>query len=307
MAFRKILCPVDFSAGSQQALRTAVRLANADDAELILAHSWYIPPVTLGGDQVYAGDIVQLMSDDAQRGLDEAVRDARELGARRVVSKMVNGAPWREIVNLAQREPGLDLLVIGTHGRSGLSRVLMGSVTELVVRHAPCPVLTVRPANDPTPYTHVLCPVDLSRPAHDAVKLAAELVTPGARATELVKPGTAGITVLHVLELPVPHAGSLPIPDFHHALDARAAALLDRWTAELAAKVSVPVRQLTRVGHPGAEILSLLEHDHSFDLVAMGGHGYTGIERLLLGSVAEKVVRHAACPVLVAHSAKPAT
>lgn len=277
-------------------MRTAVRLASEQDGELLLVHSWSLPPTTFVGDYVFAADVVQTMTEDAQRALDDAVAEARKLGARRVTSKMLNGPPWQQIVDAAKREPGLGLIVIGTHGRTGLSRVLMGSVAELVVRHAPCPVLTIRPGNEPTPYTHVLCPVDLSKPARDAMYLTADLV----------KPGSAGITLLHVLELPVSYAGELPIPDFHRDLDARSAARMDRWTADLQAKVNVPVTQITRIGRPGAQILALLEHDRSFDLVVMGSHGHTGIERMLLGSVAEKVVRHARCPVLVAHGARPA-
>jgi nucleotide-binding universal stress UspA family protein len=296
MAFTRIMCPVDFSLGSQQAMRTAVRIANEHDAELVLVHSWYIPPVAFAGDYVYAADIVRTMSEDAQHALENALGEARKLGARRVTSKMLNGLPWQQIVEAAQREPDLGLIVIGTHGRTGLSRVVMGSVAELVVRRAPCPVLTVRPGNEPTPYTHVLCPIDLSKPARDAMKLVAELM----------KPGDVGITLLHVLELPVSYTGELPIPDFHRELDARSAALLDRWTAELKARVSVPVMQQTRVGRPGAQILAQLEQDRTLDLVVMGSHGHTGIERMLLGSVAEKVVRHARCPVLVAHASASA-
>jgi nucleotide-binding universal stress UspA family protein len=269
-------------------------MANEQDSELLLVHSWHIPATSFAGEYVYASDILQTLADDAQRALDGAVAEARKLGARRISSRMLNGLPWQKIVDVAKTEPGLGLIVIGTHGRTGLSRVLMGSVAELVVRHAPCPVLTIRPTNEPTPYTHVLCPVDLSTPAREAMNLAAEMV----------KPGSAGITLLHVLELPVSYAGELPIPEFHRDLDARSAALMDRWTADLTAKVNVPVAQMTRIGRPGAQILALLEHDRTFDLVVMGSHGHTGIERILLGSVAEKVVRHARCPVLVAHSTK---
>jgi nucleotide-binding universal stress UspA family protein len=296
MAFTKIMCPVDFSPGSQQAMRTAVRIAGEQGAELVLVHSWHIPSAGFAGDYGYAAEVVQTMVEDAQRALDGAVGEARKLGASRVTSRMLNGLPWQQIVETARREPGLGLIVIGTHGRTGISRVLMGSVAELVVRHAPCPVLTVRPGNEPAPYRHVLCPVDLSRPAREAMNVAAELVTPGG----------AGITLLHVLELPVSYTGELPAPDFHRDLDARSAALLDRWTDELKAKVSVPVAQVTRIGRPGAQILGQLEHERGFDLVVMGSHGHTGIERMLLGSVAEKIVRHARCPVLVAHSSHPA-
>jgi nucleotide-binding universal stress UspA family protein len=297
MAFTKILCPVDFSPGSQQALRTAVRIANEHDAELVLVHSWYIPPLAFAGEYAYAGNIVHTITEDARRGLDAAAAEARTLGARRVASRMLHGLPWQQIVEAAQRETGLDLIVLGTHGRTGLPRVVMGSVAELVVRHAPCPVLTVRPGNEPAPYQHVLCPVDLSKSAREAMKLAAELVTPGG----------AGITVLHVLELPVAYAGELTIPDFHRDLDARSAAVLDRWTADLKTAATVPIAQVTRVGRPGAQILAALEDDRTFDLVVMGSRGHTGVERMLLGSVAEKVVRHARCPVLVAPGTRSAS
>lgn len=290
MALTKIMCPVDFSPGSLQAMRTAVRIANEHDAELVLVHSWYFPAGGFGGDYVPAADIVQAISSDAQRGLENAVAEARKLGAHRVTSKLLNGSPWQQIVDAAQREPGLDLIVIGTHGRTGLSRVVMGSVAELVVRHAPCPVLTVHPGNEPTPYSHVLCPIDLSEPGRAAMNLAAELV----------KPGGAGITLLHVLELPVAYRAELPIFELHRQLDAASAALLGRWTAELKAKVSVPVTRWTRPGRAGAQILTVLDDDRTFDLVVMGSHGHTGLARMLLGSVAEKVVRHARCPVLVA-------
>lgn len=271
-------------------MRTAVRLANERDAELVLVHAWHLPPVAFAGEFMYPPDIVQVLSDEAKRGLDAAVAEAKQLGARHVTSRLLTGPPSQEIVDLAKQEPASGLIVIGTHGRSGLARIVLGSVTEMVVRHAPCSVLAVRPHNDPLPFSHVLCPVDLSRPAHHAMSLAAELA----------KPGGAGITLLHVLESPVSFGGELK-PDFHRELDARAAALLDRWSAELKTKVDIPVTQLTRIGRPGAQVLAVLDEDPTFDLVVMGSHGYTGASRLLLGSVAEKVVRHARCPVLVAH------
>jgi len=266
-----------------------MRIANEHGAELVLVHSWYIPPATFAGDYVYAGDIVQAMSDDAQRALDNAVAEARKLGARRVTSKMLNGQPWQQIIDAAKREPGLGLIVIGTHGRTGLSRVLMGSVAELVVRHAPCPVLTIRPGNEPTPYTHVLCPVDFSACARHAAELAAQLVQPG-----------GAVTLLHVLELPTRYGGAIPDGDTARALAPHAAGYLDDWAAKLRQRCP-DIRIHSRVGSPGAQILAALEHDPTVDLVCMGSHGRTGLRHILLGSVAEKVVRHARCPVLVAH------
>ena len=117
----------------------------------------------------------------------------------------------------------------------------------------------------------------------------------------LVNPHDGWVTLMHVVELPVSYGGELPV-DFTRDLDKHATKILDRWATELAAKLGVPVKPKITVGSPGNQILHLLETDPTFDLVAMGSHGRTGIKRILLGSVTEKVVRHAPCPVLVARS-----
>jgi nucleotide-binding universal stress UspA family protein len=168
--------------------------------------------------------------------------------------------------------------------------VLLGSVAESVVRHAPCPVLVVRPGNEARPFRHALCPTDFGPSSDQAIELA----------TELVHPDGAGIDLLHVLEVPTSYSGE-PMPDVIRDIDRRAAERLDRTAVGLRTKVQVPIAVHARIGWAGAEILHAVDHDHSIDLVAMGSHGRTGVGRFLLGSVAEKVVRHARCPVLVAH------
>jgi nucleotide-binding universal stress UspA family protein len=92
--------------------------------------------------------------------------------------------------------------------------------------------------------------------------------------------------------------------DYAELLDRRSAELLDQWASQLRGKISVPVTTTARIGWPGAEILAALDRDSTVDLVVMGSHGRTGIKRVLLGSVAEKIVRHARCPVLVARRRK---
>ncbi|TMQ07606.1 MAG: universal stress protein [Deltaproteobacteria bacterium] len=179
MAFQRILCPVDFSPGSQQAMRIAAELANEHDAELALLHAWYLPPVAFSGEYMYPADVVQQLSDEAQRGIEAAVAEARALGVRRVTSQLLSGVPWQQIVDAARRDPAVGLIVIGTHGRSGLARVLLGSVAEMVVRHAPCPVMTVPLDTRPRPFSHVVRPVDPSARSHDAIDLAARLAQPG--------------------------------------------------------------------------------------------------------------------------------
>ena len=292
MTSRKVLCPVDFSLGSQQAMLQAVRLANARDAELVLAHVWYMPPLAYVEEPPFPLDTIQAMIQDEERGLAAAAAEATRLGARRVTTKFLAGVPWDQIVELVRGDPGFELVVMGTHGRTGLDRVLLGSVTEKVIRHARCPVLAVPARGQVSEFHHVLCPVDFSDSSRQAVALAAELAAPGG----------AGITLLHVVELPVTYSGDPHIEGFIEDLDKRAARLLEEWAWDLKTKVSVPVAVRSRIGSPGAQILSVLDSDATLDLVVMGSHGRTGLRRVLLGSVAEKVVRHAARPVLVART-----
>jgi nucleotide-binding universal stress UspA family protein len=269
MSFKKILVPTDFSPGSEYA------------ASVALPVTYAFPP-----------QVLQQLSDDARRGLDAAVRDAVALGTKRVSSKLLGGVPWSAIVDELDEavDPMFDLVVIGTHGRTGLARVLIGSVAEKVVRHAPCSVLAVHPDGESKPFTHALCPIDFSEGSRQALDAAAELV----------RPGGAGITLLHVVEAPVAYSGELPDPEMLRDLDRRSSDQLDAWAEALRGRVSVTVATKTRVGWAGAEILAALDRDPSIDLVVVGSHGRTGIKRVLLGSVAEKVVRHARCPVLVA-------
>lgn len=295
MTFRKILCPVDFSLGSQQAMLLAVRLANESEAELVLAHVWYMPPLAYAEDPPFPPDTIQAMVDDERRGLEAAAAEASRLGARRVTTRFLTGVPWDQIVELLRGDPEFGLVVMGTHGRTGLERVLLGSVTEKVIRHAPCPVLAVPARGRVSAFQHVLCPVDFSESARRAVALAAELTAPGG----------AGITLLHVVEVPVTYSGEPHVQGFVEDLDRRSARLLAEWASDLRARVSVPVATRSRIGNPGAQTLAVLEDDRTFDLVVMGSHGRTGLRRALLGSVAEKVVRHAGRPVLIAR-ARPA-
>jgi nucleotide-binding universal stress UspA family protein len=288
MSLTKILCPIDFSAGSQQAMRVAVRLANEHGAELVLLHTWHVPPMAFSGESMLSAEIIQEMRDDAQRGLDAAFHAAAVLGAKRATAKLATGVPWDTITETA--EAGFELIVIGTHGRTGLPRFLLGSVAEKVVRHAPCSVLTVRHDGNLQPFRHVLCPVDFSASSRQAMELAAELVAPGG----------AGITLLHVLELPIAFSGEPRLPELYRDLDKRSADLLDEWTTQLRTKTSVPVTARSRIGGAGGETLAVIDDDRTFDLVVMGSHGRSGIARALLGSAAEKVVRHARCPVVVA-------
>ncbi|HEX7842011.1 MAG TPA: universal stress protein [Kofleriaceae bacterium] len=143
MAFTKILCPIDFSPGSREALRLAAELARDAPAQLVLAHVWE-PPRWSNGEIPLAPGVIQDMVDSEEAELARWKAEAQKLGAKEIAVQFLSGVPWDEIVTLVKSDPAIDLVVMGTHGRTGIKHVLLGSVAEKVVRYAPCPVLVAR-------------------------------------------------------------------------------------------------------------------------------------------------------------------
>ena len=147
MAFRNILVPVDYSEPSQRALELALSLDA--DAEIMVVHAWDKP--------AYVGDQVVTHPDGSRRSLSELIRENAEREMTDFLAKVKNpsgkgfkhrlipGEPVSAIIAEAGT-PGYDLLVVGTHGRTGMTKLLLGSVTEKLIRLSPIPVLTVPPA-----------------------------------------------------------------------------------------------------------------------------------------------------------------
>lgn len=139
---RRILHPTDFSRAAQPAFAAAVALARQNRARLLLLHVIARPRGPyLGKDYMTAETYAAIAGREAEAGLATALGKARKAGVR-AMAQVVEGIPFVEILRVAKRE-GADLIVMGTHGRTGLSHLLLGSVTERVVRLAPCPVLTL--------------------------------------------------------------------------------------------------------------------------------------------------------------------
>lgn len=209
-----------------------------------------------------------------------------------------SGAAFEEICATA-REQDVDLIVIATHGYTGYKRMFLGSTAERVVQHSPCPVLVVRLHaghwnGSTTPrsrtgfrLTRILAPTDFSDCSQQAFDYAAQLA----------RDFKAELRLVHVIN---PHA--YPFGDEHLALDA---AQLRREAAEAAQRqmramaTKSKVRYSVRVidGWPSVEICDAANED--VDLIVISTHGRTGLAHVLIGSVAERVVRHARCPVLV--------
>ena len=142
--FHKIMCPVDFSPGSRLALVAAAELARDANASLVLAHVWEPSQWAVGSELTLSPDAIQSMVDFEEAELAKWKTHARELGVKEIATRFLTGAAWDQIVSAARDDRAIDLIVMGTHGRTGLKHVLLGSVAEKTVRHAPCPVLVVR-------------------------------------------------------------------------------------------------------------------------------------------------------------------
>jgi nucleotide-binding universal stress UspA family protein len=143
--WKRICCPIDFSDASRAAMEMAADLSRRFGADLVLLHAYPVPGYTFpDGSVVASPKMLQDLAEGAQRHLEEWRGEAERLGAPRVATAKSAGDAAKEIVSFA-RDEGVDLLVLGTHGRSGLEHALMGSITERVLRKAHCPVLTVRP------------------------------------------------------------------------------------------------------------------------------------------------------------------
>jgi nucleotide-binding universal stress UspA family protein len=224
-----------------------------------------------------------------ERGATRAVETVAEMARDRLSSDVrtavERGTPFRVITDYARRH-GVDIVAMGTHGRSGLERFLLGSVAEKTIRTAGVPVLAVPPgAGDPPDgYEDVLVPTDGSEGAAVAVEWGVDLAD------------VYGATVHTVYSV---ETGRFPSPGgtepLHDALEATGQDALST-VRERAREAGVSV-----VGHlgrgPAARVILAYVEENGIDLVAMGTHGRSGVERYLIGSVTEAVVRNAGVPV----------
>ena len=138
MDIHKILFPTDFSHCGDEALHFATSLARDSNATLLIVHVEE-PPVAYGGGEMYYG-IPEPATEDLKKMLEQVKPTDPNVGYEH---RLITGDPSTAVARLAEAE-GVDLIIMGTHGRTGLSRLLMGSVAEAVVRRAPCPVLTYK-------------------------------------------------------------------------------------------------------------------------------------------------------------------
>lgn len=140
--WKKICCAVDFSEPSRFALYQAADLAKRDGAELLLVHVYEIPQPA-GELLVAAADLTGPAAAEAEKAMAGWVAEAARLSGAPVRTRLLAGQPALEVTQAA-REAGCDLVVVGTHGRTGVKRLVLGSVAERIVREAHCDVLVAR-------------------------------------------------------------------------------------------------------------------------------------------------------------------
>jgi len=295
----RILVPADFSATSDAALTYAQRLAEQFGASLHLVHAFEDPFTAAAfAAEMYTPlplSMRDAMLRDAQQRLDDrlpAEQQARFEGTTAILA----GQPATVILDRAKATDA-SVIVMGTHGRGGMAHLLLGSVAERVVRHAPCPVLTIREA--PARSTkRILVPTDFS-PTSDA---ALEFALP------LAERLGASLHLLHVLDDPFVADGLSSEAYMTEAPTLRTAMLQDA-QERLAHRASPTTPGVARIetevlfGH-GAKTIAEYAAAREVDLIVMGTHGRTGVAHFLLGSVAERLVRTAPCPVLTVRQPK---
>lgn len=292
--FARILVPIDFSSPSDAALAYARTLARSSGGTLHLLHvleNDFLRPVVGDPHGLESAALKQLQA----RFTDE---DHRKLRAVAAVER--SDDPADEIVSYA-RTANAGLIVMGTHGRSGVAHLLMGSVAEKVVRTAPCPVLTLREASHVSDagFTRILVATDFSAPSDAALD----------RAWQIALQFGASVHVLHVLEDPFvdgPFGSEVFLAESPDTRAARLKNAREKLAHRVTAQHRARLRATTEVIF-GATARTIVDYaaDNGFDLIVMGTHGRTGIAHLLMGSVAERVVRSAACPVMTTHTARP--
>jgi nucleotide-binding universal stress UspA family protein len=291
IAFRNILCPVDFSAFSRRALAHAVALARRYEGRVTVLN--VLPELPSVLSFPLSGDRTLLGAADRE-GLWEELRDFGAPAGRQVPmdALVVEGDAARQIVEHARRTRA-DMVVMGTHGRSGFERWVLGSVTEKVLRKLECPVLTVPRSCGASDvelacFRRILCPVDFSGPSLQAVE----------QAVSLAEEAKARLSLLHVVDwLPQPEARGGRRLDEYRAYVERDGLRRLRTLVPEAARDWCEPREAVVFGKPWREVLRRAAEEQT-DLIVMGVHGRGAVDLMLFGSTTQQVVREATCPVL---------
>jgi nucleotide-binding universal stress UspA family protein len=294
ISFKNILVAVDFSEPSKNAVRYGLALAEQFKAGLILTH---IVPESSALTYAFPTELPEVEKQQygkAQREIQGLVT-SEHAGGLNVRTIVKTGRIEEDLLGLVKTE-GVDLMIMGTHGRRNVGRWFIGSVTEHMLRKVSVPLLTVSHvekeghATAPVPLQRILYTTDLCESSSSGLKYAIELAkAPGAR-----------LTVMHVVDCEERISWA---PAFIGSLEGERAKLLEVMREKLneliaKEKVSgVDIATIVLEGKPFRKIVQIAE-ERGMDIVILNLHSKTTVERALLGSTAERVVRLARTPVL---------
>jgi nucleotide-binding universal stress UspA family protein len=295
ITIRRILCPIDLSDASLRALQHAAALAGWYESSLTAFYVDTTLPIEDAADFAFA-PLAVIEAARTSRALQDVRTFASRASSVTKVDVAVEESTHVEGAILeASRALPADLIVMGSHGRSGVSRLLLGSVAERVLRSAPCPVMVVPPHDAVEPSTvsfkHIVCAVDFSESS-----LAASMW-----AFSLAEEADAQLSLLHVIEVPPELRVSAVATDpdldqLHAAVEADTLTRL-RSLIPVHASEFCSVETATAAGAAGHAILEFAARRHA-DLIVMGAQGQGAVERWIFGSKTRDVVCGATCPVL---------
>src|SRR5262245_6187550 len=293
MKFQNILCPVDLSDLSLRALTYAAALGRSSGGRVMVLEvveiaqpplpgkAWSAMALTAERRAEYLANLERFVEPVQS---DPAILDVRLLEGQVVASVLVEAET-------------ADLVVMGTHGRGGFERFVLGSVTEKILRKAKCPVLAVPPGDQQVPerepFGTIVCALDCSGSSPAAIQYARDLARPGCR-----------VVFVHVVDWPFgdSHIGPVPpeIDQLRRSLESTGRERLRDVTSGIGESGARP-QEVVTCGKASREILRCAR-EHAADLIVMGAHGREAISLGWLGSTTHKVIHGASCPVLVARA-----
>lgn len=290
MKVKHILVPVDFSSTSDKAVQLASLLSKKLDVEVTLLHVLVLFKADASEVDAKMHQYEQLYEEMARKVEKEIKHRGEHFESNQVHKIVLRGISASDTILDYIASHDVDLVIMGTHGKSGIKHAIQGSVTEKVVRLSPVPVLTVHPDTSSVDFDHILVPIDFSEYSQRALKV-------GVQWAELYN---ATIHCIHVVQREIHPAfyaaGISSILELDHEVEKR---IKDKME-QLIDSLNIPTKKvkfIIKEGKPVNEILQYAEQN-SIDLIVMGTHGLTGLDYILMGSTAEKIVRHARVPVL---------
>ena len=290
--FNTILVPTDGSDDATLAAQVATDLAQRTDAAIHLAHDWQL--VTYAGDPyLYPGtltdDYFTLYDESGRAILEQASERVAALGGTVAQTHLLQGRPSDTMAALAGTI-GADLIVVGSRGLGPLRRLVLGSVSDGIAHHAPCPVLTVRGGADAWPPQRVVVGDDGSEIADRAAQLAGRIA---------VLCGAKGVVVRGYQPLPTPDPDRPGGPHRHDEMVEAAEVAIEQRAAELAGVFGGRLDARLAIGDPADLLVTTAEIADAPALLVVGSRGLGAFQRFRLGSTSTKVLHAAHCPVLV--------